>query len=336
MYFAFNGRSVRLIPARRHSGLALLTILCIDSSPNQPQPASLRCDIATIRGLCFLALTSHDHSPLDLIMPINEILEWPTWHLVVALLCVMFIANEIGFRFGRRLHRDETEKSRFASGALKASVFGMVALLVGFSFSLTASRHELRRKVVLDEANAIGTCYLRSEMLDQPVNEKLQGTLRKFIDVRIDHFEKLLNPAEYLKTESQLAELLDELWQAVVRSGIANAEATRVSQIVPAANAVIDLNATRAWATRSHLPGAVLVLLIVCVTVSSLLIGHSSGQSSRRHVWLWIATNSLFSLVMFVMLEYDRPSRAMARVDHSPLTDLRSEWHRQRSSTEPR
>lgn len=268
-------------------------------------------------------------------MPINEILEWPTWHLIAALLCVMFIANEIGFRLGRRLHRDETEKSRFASGALKASVFGMVALLVGFSFSLTASRHELRRKVVLDEANAIGTCYLRSELLDQPVKEKLQGTLRKFIDVRIEHYENLLDSAAHLKTQREMGELLDDLWQAVVRTGKANAEATRVSQIVPAANAVIDLNATRTWATRSHLPGAVLVLLVVCVAVSSLLIGHSSGQSSRRHVWLWIATNALFSLVMFVMLEYDRPSRAMARVDHAPLTDLRSEWQRHGTSTEP-
>ncbi len=250
----------------------------------------------------------------------------PTWLLSLGLLLTMSAANEFGFFAGRRWHQSEPDSSRTVTNALKASVFALVALLLGFSFSMTASRHDLRRRVVLDEANAIGTCALRAGLLEEPQRSEIRKTLREYLDQRIAYFELGVDPEQVALTSRAMDMLLATLWQTVEAAGLSSGEQLRVSQIVPAANEVIDQSTTRAWAAGNHLPASVLLLLVVCVIVSNVLVGHSSGQTNRRHLGLWLATNLLFSLVLFTVLDFDRPRRGIIQVDHSPLIDLRSNW----------
>lgn len=248
--------------------------------------------------------------------------DWPTWPLIAALAGLMFLANEIGFRSGGWWHKYEAETSRTVSNALKASIFGLVAFLLAFSFSMTASRHDARRTVVLDEANAIGTCFLRAQLLDAPFADRLRDTLRRLVTVRLAFFNEGLDPAQVAKNSQEMNRLLDQLWITVSDATRADPQRAHTSQIIPAANAVIDLNTTRQWATASHLQPIVLVLLFACVLVSSLLIGHSSGQAGRRHAGLWAAFNILFALLLFVVIDFDRPRRGLIQVDHAPLIEL--------------
>ena len=249
--------------------------------------------------------------------------DWPTWCLVGALLLLMFASDEIGYRFGRYFNRSEGEASRSVTNTLKASVFGLVALLVGFSFSMTTVRHDRRRQVVLDEANAIGTCYLRAGLLADPARKQIRVALCHYVDVRLGHAGPAIDPEVLRDADREMNHLLDEVWAAVESAYRADPAAVRDSRIVPAANSVIDLSATRAAAARDHLPLPVLVLVVTCVLVSSLLVGHSSGQAGRRHGGLWLALNILLALVMFTVLDFDRPRRGLVRVDHTPLLELR-------------
>jgi hypothetical protein len=249
---------------------------------------------------------------------------WPAWPLVVVLLALMFVADEAGFRIGARRHQAVAESVRSVSNGLKASVFGLVALLLGFSFSNTAARHDHRRKVVLDEANAISTCHLRAGLLDEPERGRIRETMRRYLDVRLDYFDRGTDPEVVRQTSLEMDRLLAELWAAVEMAAWKDRQKVRVSQIVPAANEMIDLNRTRAWAVRNHLPGLVLAMLFVGVLVSSLLIGHSCGQTGRRYVWLWGSFNVLFALVLFVILDFDRPRRGLIQVDHAPLIELKA------------
>jgi hypothetical protein len=245
----------------------------------------------------------------------------PTWLLAAVLLALMFAANEIGFRIGES-RPDEPEQSRSVSNGLKASVFALVAFLLGFAFSMTAGRHDVRRRLVLDEANAIGTLHLRAGTIDSAPSGQIRNSLQAYLGARLEYFDHTLDPLRRQESEEQMSLQLDNIWAAVERSAKTNDQATRTSQIIPAANEVIDLFSTRAWAADSHLPQSVVVLLIVSVLVSCLLAGHSSGQSDRRHVGLWTAFNVLFALVLFVVLDFDRPRRGLVRVDHSPLVEL--------------
>ncbi len=253
---------------------------------------------------------------------------WPTWPLISVLLGLMFLTDEIGFRVGRARHRHEAETSRTVSNALKASIFGLVAFLLAFAFSMTANRHDARRQVVLDEANAIGTCYLRAELLDAPFQNRLRDTLQRFVAVRLEYFDQGLDPTKVKTLTKEMDRLLDDLWLTVSDATKANPQQVHTSQIISATNLVIDLNTTRQWATSSHLQPIVLILLLACVLVSSLLIGHSSGQAGQRHSGLWAAFNVLFALLLFVVIDFDRPRRGLIQVDHRPLVDLQEMMQR--------
>ena len=248
--------------------------------------------------------------------------DWPTWLIVFAILILMSAAIELGFRLGRRNFLKETEMSRSVSNALKGSVFALVALLLGFSFSATTSRYDTRQKVLLDQANAIGTAYLRAGLLEDAPRTRIREILRKYVKVSLGEQNAKNDHAKEREDQAEVDRLLAELWPVVEEASHKNQEAVFKSLIVPAINDVLDLSSTWSWANRNHLPDAVLVLLIVSVTVSSLLIGDSSGQAGVRHLMLWIATNLVFALVLYVVLDFDRPRRGLIRVDQTPLVEL--------------
>jgi hypothetical protein len=248
----------------------------------------------------------------------------PTWAIVVGLLVLSLVANELGFRHGHNRHDQETELSKTVSNTLKGSIFALVALLLAFSFSATSSRYDMRQRLVLDQANAIGTAYLRAGLLGTAARDAIRGTLRQYVQVRLESYRSGYHTARSGELQLQIERLMSDLWREVERENASNPEAIRTSLIVPAANEVIDLSSSRAWANRNHLPDPVLALLLTSVIISSLLLGHSSGQAGRRHPGLWLASNVVLVLVLYVVLDFDRPRRGIIRIDQAPLTELQA------------
>lgn len=247
---------------------------------------------------------------------------FPTWSLVVALLLLMLAANELGYRAGQRYQWSETEQSRTVSGAFKGSILGLVALLLGFSFSATTNRYEVRQRIVIDQANALGTCYQRAGMLSALSREPIRSNLRAFLVARLALSDA--GAEDSTRYQKEIDRCLADLWLAVEDAYRREPENVRNCLIVPAANEVIDLSSTRAWANRNHLPAPVLVLLVVSVLVSCMLFGHSSGQAGRRHVGLWLASNAIFALVVYIVLDFDMPRRGLIQVDVTALVELKA------------
>jgi hypothetical protein len=248
----------------------------------------------------------------------------PTWVIVLGLLFVALAANEAGFRYGLWHQGRESELSKTVSNTLKGSIFALVALLLAFSFSATSNRYDMRQRLVLDQANAIGTVYLRAGLLGEPASSNIRSTLRQYVDVRLEHFRAGYHTEASARLQLEIDGLMNTLWKEVERENSTDPEAVRTSLIVPAANEVIDLSSTRAWANRNHLPDPVLALLLASVVISSLLLGHSSGQAAQRHPGLWLASNVVLALVLYVVLDFDRPKRGMILIDQMPLIELRA------------
>ncbi|PQO35700.1 hypothetical protein C5Y96_08580 [Blastopirellula marina] len=251
-----------------------------------------------------------------------SIYDLPTWEIVGSIFVLTFIANEVGFRAGSREGKNDSEGARAVSNGLKASILGLAALLLGFSFSTTTTKHYQRQRLVLDEANAIGTCYLRAGLLGEPQKSELQQSLKRFTNLRLKHFELALDHDAYDETLSQMQTELDQIWHSVETTAQTQPDRVVPSQIVPAANSVIDLNTTRLWSARNHMPQPVVILLCICIIVSSMITGHSSGQVGKRYLGLWFAFNVLLTLVLFVILDFDRPRRGLIQVDHHPLVEV--------------
>ena len=159
-------------------------------------------------------------------------------------------------------------------------------------------------------------------MVAVPAAEQIRNALRQYTKSRLDFFAGALDPLESSRASSLMAAALKDLWSGVKSAVDADSQLARTSQIVPAANAVIDMDATRSWASHNQTPPSVIVLLAICAIVSSGLMGHSSGQAGRRHLGHWIALNVLIMLVLFVVLDFDRPRRGLIRVNHAPLVEV--------------
>ncbi|QDU77795.1 hypothetical protein Pan97_48740 [Bremerella volcania] len=252
----------------------------------------------------------------------GSIYELPTWVIVGSIFILTFIANEVGFLAGRREGKNDSEGARTVSNGLKASILGLAALLLGFSFSTTTAKHYQRQRLVLEEANAIGTCYLRAGLLSDPQRSELQQGLERFTELRLKRFEFALDHDTYHETLKQMQVELDSIWRTVETTMQSQPDRIVPSQIVPAANSVIDLNTTREWSARNHMPQPVLILLCICIIVSSMITGHSSGQVGKRYLGLWVAFNVLLTLVLFVILDFDRPRRGLIQVDHQPMVEV--------------
>jgi hypothetical protein len=230
-------------------------------------------------------------------------------------------ASELGFRIGRAQQPSESERDILTT--IRTSTLGLVALLLGFSFAVTSNRFNDRSRLVMDEANAIGTCYLRAGLVAEPASTQIRTALRRYIDLRIESYEKGIDPQQFAHLADGMHAALDELWAGVTHAVSVDRTRALSSAIVPAANDVIDLSTTREWMRSYHMPAQVVLLLGLSIVICAAMIGHALGEGGRRRVILSLGINLLIIMVAFVVLDFDRPRRGLIRVDQTPLIQAR-------------
>lgn len=249
------------------------------------------------------------------------IYDWPVWVPLLLILLISLAASELGFRRGRA--QQVTDSERDIISTIRTSTLGLVALLLGFSFAITSSRFNERSRLVMDEANAIGTCYLRAALVAEPARSEIRAALRRYTDLRLESFERGSDQREFERLAAQMRGTLDSLWVGVAHAVSVDRNVAHISAIIPAANDVIDLSATREWMRRYHMAPAVVLLMGLSIAICSAMIGHALGEGGRRRVVLSLGINLLIILVAFVVLDFDRPQRGLIRVDQTPLIQAR-------------
>jgi hypothetical protein len=252
----------------------------------------------------------------------HVIYDWPIWVPLLIVLLLSLAATEVGYRAARAHRLEQPEDS--VLNTIRASTLGLVALLLGFSFAVTSSRYNERSRLVLDEANSIGTCYLRAGLLAEPASTQIRDALRRYTDFRIESYQRALDPKEFDRAVRGMQGALDDVWSGVSHAVSADRQLALTSEIVPAANAVIDLSATRLWLRSYHMPASVVWLLAFSIIICAAMLGNALGEAGRRRVSLALGLNLLIVLVAFVVLDFDRPHRGLIRVDQTPLIELRA------------
>jgi hypothetical protein len=248
--------------------------------------------------------------------------DWPLGVPIVLILLLSLSATELGYRYGRSQRASDSERDILST--IRTGTLGLVALLLGFSFAITSNRFNDRSRLVMDEANAIGTCYLRADLVAEPARSQMRDALRRYVDLRLESYERGLDAQEYTRTVNGMQTALDDLWAGVAAAVHADRQQALAVAIVPAANDVIDLSATRLWLRSFHMPASVVVLLALCIVICGAMIGHAVGEAGQdRHLGLSLGINVLIVMVAFVVLDFDRPRRGLIRVDQTPLVQVR-------------
>ena len=185
----------------------------------------------------------------------------PLWLLALLLFAGMLLAREVGRYVRTRQQVRGPDPARDGDAFAMTSVLGLLALLIGFTFSIALSRYESRRELVVKEANAIGTTWLRMQLLDAPERTRMEDLLRRYVDARIAFGEAASANAEvaqYQRTEA----LQTQLWETLIEAIAPFRDTPRASLLVTTTNESIDLAAERFATRQAHIPPRIMRMLV--------------------------------------------------------------------------
>ncbi len=247
--------------------------------------------------------------------------------LIAVLFVALLAASETGRRLGlARLHRDPDGLPKGIS-ASEGAVFALLGLLLAFTFSGAASRFEDRRHLVTAETNAIGTAYLRVDLLPEDVRGEMQDRFRLYVDARLETYRNVQDRAATAASLAEDEALQREIWDSAVAASLRPGTPTQAAMLLlPALNEMIDITTTRLLATRNHPPAVIFVVLVILSLVGALLVGYGASVN-RGRTWLHtVAYASILSLTIYVIVDLEFPRLGLIRVDSADqaLVDLRA------------
>jgi hypothetical protein len=232
------------------------------------------------------------------------------WMAASLVLLVLFAGMLLSIEGGRRLrakhHRAAAGEST-GFGAVTGAVFALMGLMVAFTFSGAASRFDHRRDLIVEEANDIGTAYLRIELLPKEARGPLQDEFRAYVDARIQTYRVGSDVLRVNQLLQQATHHQNQIWKMSL-DGIEHASSPPVAaQILAPLNAMFDIVTTRTAATQMHPPGIVWVMLGGLTLVCSFLAGYEMGVGVGRrglHVFMFA---SIFALTLYVIIDMEFP-----------------------------
>lgn len=242
--------------------------------------------------------------------------------LAASIIAALFIATEMGFRLGRRAVKNREAPGGGIVGAIQGATLGLLGLLLGFSFAGAAGRFMERQDLILTEANAIGTAYLRAELLDELHADALRSTLSEYVAHRIDA-SRTLHHGLSAEAAAAIDVFHQRMW-AAARDG-ASARPATIMAVLPPVNDVIDLHSTRVAAGNKHLPSLVLWLLLMCSVLAVGVIGYGCGLSGRRCLPITGSLAILIAATLWTTIDLDHPRMGLIRLSDAPLRTLRLE-----------
>lgn len=243
----------------------------------------------------------------------------PQWMLFVVITAAGLLAVEIGYRLGRWRHRHVTDEKDAPVAAMVASVLGLLAFMLAFTFSLAASRFDDRRHMVLDEANAIGTTWLRTRLLPEPQQTEAAALLREYAQLRVDYIaagrtEELLQETDRLHRD---------IWSRAVAAAHQAPDSIMTGLFVQSLNEMIDLHASRVMAgLRSRIPDTIWLVLFSLLFFGMCSIGYQSGLSATQRSPQMSVLTLAFAVVLLLIIDLDRGHEGLLQVSQQPMLDL--------------
>ncbi len=239
--------------------------------------------------------------------------------LLVALGLIVGIvaAHEIGFRLGS-LTRSADEPFDHQVALVRTSTAALVAFLVGFAFSGAASRFIDRLDIIVKEANALGTAYLRADVIAEPERGELKTALKEYTADRVT----LLSREGSSEIENLLAKvsgLHKRMWTSAIKGTQDNAPLMAV--VLPPINEVIDLHSVHLAMARRHLPIPIMALLLGAAAIGVGMIGFGNGRLGRRFSVLDAVYGVVLALALWMTIDLDYPSIGVIRPSNLPVVE---------------
>jgi len=232
-----------------------------------------------------------------------------------ALFVAMLLVLKLGFRLGTRRMGTETDAERVGLVSIETAIFGLLGLVLAFTYSGAASRFEQRRALTVQEANAVGTAWLRLDLLPASAQPALREKMKRYGRTHVAAYDALPDTKAFEAKLGEAQAMQAEIWKDAV-AAVREAPPQAAQLVIPALNDLIDLTSTRQSMVHVHTPGPIVATLILLALACSLLAGYGLAGSKSMSRYLHMFG---FALVVtgtiYIVLDYDNPRFGLIRVD---------------------
>jgi hypothetical protein len=243
--------------------------------------------------------------------------------LVSGLLIAMFIAVELGFLFGRKRQKTISDPVRSQINGVLASTVGLLALLLGFTFSMAVQRYEARNQAIVAETNAIGTTYLRTWLLPADMQEETRVLLRRYVDALVKESAlPLAETAARVPLQDQATRISNQIWAQAIYAAERDPRPVTSGLFIQTLNDQIDATATRNAELARRVPEIVIWLILAVSLFVATMLGFASGISGERvSISAGILAVTLI-IVFYLIITLDRPRSGLIRSNPQPVLSL--------------
>jgi hypothetical protein len=238
----------------------------------------------------------------------------------------MLVLMEVGRVVGSRQHVRDAEGSHAGVGVVEGSVFGLLGLLMAFTFSGAAERFSERKHLIVEEVNAVGTAWKRIDLLAPDAQPGIRDGFRRYLDARIAAYGKLPDQKAADEEFTKAEHAGQEIWAKAAAATRPESVTPARVLILPAMNQMFDMAETRRLATRMHPPVIIYVMLAVLALAGALLAGYGMAGGRGRN-WIHMIVFSLtIAAAAYVILDLEYPRVGLIRVDQfdRALVELRA------------
>ena len=243
----------------------------------------------------------------------------PIWVGGLIFLCVLLGALEVGYRIGLG-QRDKWKDAEDGGGNLVlTSILALLGLILAFTFAAGVSHYNERKLAVISEANALGTAFLRADMVADPGRTELKNALLNYARTRAVKIGTFFSPEEFRELAEQSSQALAKLWPVVQQILQQETPPPLKASLVASVNEVIDYHTIRMAAVFDKLPPIVLVLMVFITSASLAVAGFNSGISGRMSRWRMTTLALVLAGVATVIQDFDRPLAGFIHVSHESI-----------------
>jgi MFS family permease len=255
----------------------------------------------------------------------------PLWILAVGLLGILLGSVEVGRWGGRRSRTHHGADAARGMGTLLGAMFGLLGLVLAFTYSFVMTRSDLRKQAAIEEANAIGTAYLRAGLVDEPVRGELRAILREYARTRLITSEHVSTPKRLQETVTRSTAVQRRLWPAGARLLEGRQGGPIDALLLASLNQVYDMHTRRLAASLDRLP-TVLVMLVFIASLSMCVAGFvdaAAGHHNRIGAAVLVV---MLAIVILVIVDLDHPLSGLVQVSQESLRDLIRDMEAERAA----
>lgn len=225
--------------------------------------------------------------------------------------------GELGYRMGCRRLARQPELEIDSSPTIDAAIFALLGLLLAFAFGSAVSRLDLRRQLIIQESNAVGTAYLRLDFLPAAEQPAMRKLFRDYVDTRLNAFRDIHNAALYQQHLRHAAELQREIWRLGTSALPAERAQDSMVSLLESLNEMFDVATARTLAVETHLPDLIIALLVGVALLSGLVAGRSMARRPQRspfHIYTYAA---VVAISLYAIMDLDHPRYGLIRLNAS-------------------